>query len=119
MNGPAGGEMLCQVNDRVTRVKKRKQDHAAAGASGFHLVKRSVWVSTAQYQCAIKPAINGNGHNECNNGTFPFIISASSVFSVAIITNRYNACQLKDISITGVRLPLKHPVDGAGSQVPG
>ncbi len=43
---------------------------------------------------AIKTAINGNGRNERNSGTFPFIISTSSVFSVTMITNRYYACNL-------------------------
>jgi hypothetical protein len=38
---------------------------------------------------AIKTAINGNGCNERNSGMFPFIISAFSVFSVAMIANRY------------------------------
>ncbi len=41
-------------------------------------------------ECAIKPAINGNGRNGHNGGTFPLIISAFSVFSVAMTTYRYN-----------------------------
>ncbi len=40
-------------------------------------------------ECAGKPAINGNGRDGRNGGTFPFIISASSVCSVAMTTNRY------------------------------
>ncbi len=38
---------------------------------------------------AIKPAINENGRNRRNGGTFPGIISAFSVFAVAMTTNRY------------------------------
>ncbi len=43
-------------------------------------------------ECAITPAINGNGRNGRNGGTFPSTISASSVCSVAMITNWYEVC---------------------------
>jgi len=42
-------------------------------------------------ECAIKTAMNGNRRNGRNGSTFPFIISASSVFSVAMTTNRYHS----------------------------
>ncbi len=41
---------------------------------------------------AIKTAMNGNRRNGHNGGTFPFIISAFSVCSVAMTTNRYEWC---------------------------
>jgi hypothetical protein len=41
------------------------------------------------YQVVIKSAINGNKGNRHSGSIFPFIISAFSVFSVAMITNQY------------------------------
>ncbi len=46
------------------------------------------------YQCAGKTAINENERNGRNGGTFLCIISACSVFSVAMITNRYYLFEL-------------------------
>jgi hypothetical protein len=48
-------------------------------------------------ECASKTAINENGYNQRNGGTFPCIISASSVFSVAMITNRYQSRNMQVI----------------------
>jgi len=50
-----------------------------------------VYPSRLSYQCAIKPAINWNGLNGRNGGIFLFIISASSVCSVAMTTDRYQS----------------------------
>jgi hypothetical protein len=44
--------------------------------------------ASAAYCFAIKPTINGNEHNGRSVGTFPSIISASSVCSVAMTTNQ-------------------------------
>jgi len=49
-------------------------------------------------ECAIKPAMNGNGRTGRNGSPFPFLISASSVFSVAMTTHRYQ--RLLDREIT-------------------
>ncbi len=43
-------------------------------------------------ECAIKTAINENERNGRNGGTFLYITSASSVFSVAMTTNRSQSC---------------------------
>jgi hypothetical protein len=64
----------------------------------------SAYAQYRSYQFAIKTEVNGNGRNGRNGSTFPFIISASSVFSVAMTTNRYQISSRTGAKVAGNRI---------------